>query len=102
LADLAPLVVVKRGSAGAMAREGHTVVDAPALPVKVSDTTGAGDCFNAGFLYGRLAGMPLAECLRRGNICGALSTISRGAGTLPTAAEVEAIVHEQAPKDPLR
>jgi sugar/nucleoside kinase (ribokinase family) len=95
LATLAPLVVVKRGSAGAVARQGDTVVHSPALPVNVCDTTGAGDCFNAGFLYGRLTGLPLAGCLRRGNICGGLSTISRGAGTLPTAEEVEAIVREQ-------
>jgi sugar/nucleoside kinase (ribokinase family) len=92
LAALAPLVIIKRGSAGAIARHGDTVVHAPALPVTVCDTTGAGDCFNAGFLYGHLAGLRLADCLRRGNICGALATVSRGTATLPTAAEVEAII----------
>jgi sugar/nucleoside kinase (ribokinase family) len=96
LADLAPLVIIKRGSGGAVARQGHTVVHSPALSVNVCDTTGAGDCFNAGFLYGHLAGMPLAGCLRRGNICGALSTLSRGSATLPTAAEVEAIAQKGA------
>ena len=98
LAGLAPLVIVKRGSEGAMARQGHEVLQSPGLQVNVCDTTGAGDCFNAGFLYGRLAGMPLADCLRRGNICGGLSTLSRGGATLPTAEEVEAIVRGE--RDP--
>jgi sugar/nucleoside kinase (ribokinase family) len=89
LADLAPLVVVKRGAAGAVARRGPDVRRAPALPVTVCDTTGAGDCFNAGFLYGHLGGREIEDCLRRGNICGGLATVSRGTGTLPTAAEVE-------------
>ena len=91
LAGLAPLVVIKRGAAGAVARRGAEVLSAPALPVTVCDTTGAGDCFNAGFLYGHLAGRPLQDCLRRGNICGGLATVSRDTGTLPTAAEVEAL-----------
>ena len=84
-------MVIKRGSDGALAREGATVVHSPALPLSVCDTTGAGDCFNAGFLYARLAGLPLPACLQRGNICGGLSTLSRDTATLPTAAEVEAI-----------
>jgi len=42
------------------------------------DTTGAGDCFNAGFLYGVLRGMTLDDSLRCGNICGALSTEASG------------------------
>ncbi len=35
--------------------------------VKVEDTVGAGDVYNAGFISGRLAGMNLRECLIRGN-----------------------------------
>ncbi|MBK9712409.1 MAG: carbohydrate kinase family protein [Kouleothrix sp.] len=88
LADLAPLAIVKRGADGAIARAGEQVAQAPALPVEVLDTTGAGDCFNAGFLYGRLAGWPLELCLRCGNICGALATTCHGVERLPTAGQV--------------
>jgi len=61
----------------------------PAFAVKVVDTTGAGDCFNAGFLYGYVKGLPLDACLRYGNICGGLSTTRRGCQAAPTAREIE-------------
>jgi sugar/nucleoside kinase (ribokinase family) len=51
---------------------------APALAVTPVDTTGAGDCFNAGFLHAWLTGYAPGDCLRAANICGALSTESYG------------------------
>jgi sugar/nucleoside kinase (ribokinase family) len=51
--------------------------------------TGAGDCFNAGFLYGLLHERPIGECLRYGNICGGLSVaVSGGFAGAPTEAEL--------------
>ena len=46
----------------------------PSIEVDAVDTTGAGDCFNAGFLYGWLNNEPVENCLRIGNVCGGLST----------------------------
>jgi sugar/nucleoside kinase (ribokinase family) len=91
LAELAPLVLIKRGKEGVIARQGETVVRAAAIPVHVVDTTGAGDCFNAGFLYGHLKGKPLEASLRYGNICGGLSTTVRGCLAAPTAKQVEKV-----------
>jgi fructose-1-phosphate kinase PfkB-like protein len=54
-----------------------------------SVATGAGECFNAGFLYGHLRGLPLDASLRCGNICGGLSTTARGGVAAPWAAQVE-------------
>ena len=89
LAELTPLVIVKCGADGAIARRGGELVCAPGIRVPVLDTTGAGDCFNAGFVYAHLRGAPLEACLRHGNICGGLSTTARGGGAVPTAAQAE-------------
>ncbi|MCS6963787.1 carbohydrate kinase family protein [Thermoflexus sp.] len=78
LAKAARIVAVKLGAAGAMAVQGEQVVYVPSIPVKVVDTVGAGDNFDAGFLYGFLMGWPLERALRLGTVCGALSTQAAG------------------------
>ena len=78
LAKFCRCVVVKRGRRGAAAVMGGGIVEAPPVPAHFVDATGAGDCFNAGFLYGWLAGRSLTECLVLGNICGAHSVQAFG------------------------
>lgn len=78
LGELCPLVVIKNGADGALACQDGRIVTSPALPVAPLDTTGAGDCFNAGFLKAWLDGLSLMECLRWGNVVGGLSTLARG------------------------
>jgi sugar/nucleoside kinase (ribokinase family) len=91
LAGRIPLVVIKLGAEGAIARRGDEVVRVSSLPVRVVDTTGAGDSFDAGFVFAYLRGLSLRECLRYGVICGALSTRSAGGTTSQaTLAEVQA------------
>ena len=92
LAELVPLVIVKQGANGATARRRDVTVHSPAFPVIAVDTTAAGDCFNAGFLYGTLHGMPLATCLTCANICGGLSTTMRGCLATPTAEQLTALL----------
>jgi sugar/nucleoside kinase (ribokinase family) len=48
------------------------------IPVKVVDTVGAGDTFDAGFIYGYLRGWELEKSLRLACVCGALSTQAAG------------------------
>ena len=48
------------------------------MTVRVVDTTGAGDAFNAGFLAGRLRGLDLRDALQLANRVGALSTRRAG------------------------
>ena len=55
------LTLGPRGSVIVAGSETHEV---PAHPVEVVDTTGAGDLYAAGFLYGYTAGQPLPECGR--------------------------------------
>ncbi len=72
LADKVPVLVVTRSANGAVAVAHGERIAVPAHPVaKVVDTTGAGDLFAAGFLFGHVRGRDLGECLRLGAICAA-------------------------------
>ena len=55
-------------------------------PVAVAavDGTGAGDAFNAGVLYGKLAGWPFERCVQLGNAAGAQATTAVGAAEAAT------------------
>lgn len=72
--------VVKLGARGAIALHQGQVVEERAIEVKPVDTTGAGDVFAAGLLYGCLNGWPIARSLRLANVCGGLSTRGIGGG----------------------
>jgi sugar/nucleoside kinase (ribokinase family) len=67
-----PVLVVTRSENGAVAvAQGERVAVAAEPVAKVIDTTGAGDLFAAGFLFGHVRGLPLRECLRLGAVCAA-------------------------------
>jgi sugar/nucleoside kinase (ribokinase family) len=84
-----PTIAVKLGSRGAQALHTGQLVEAGPIEVAAIDTTGAGDSFDAGFIYGHLAGWPLDESLRMACVCGALSTRALG-GTAAQATLAEA------------
>lgn len=89
------LVVVKCGSRGAVAKDvgGRRLEVAAHAFEAVRDTTGAGDAFDAGFLYAWRQHWPLAQMLAWGNACGGLSTRSLGGmDGQATAAEVHALL----------
>ncbi|WP_296675417.1 adenosine kinase [Novosphingobium sp.] len=72
LRDSVPLLVVTRSADGAVAVSGGEWVEVPAEPIeRVVDTTGAGDLFAAGFLFGHVRGRGLHDCLKLGAICAA-------------------------------
>jgi sugar/nucleoside kinase (ribokinase family) len=72
------LVVAKLGHRGC-AIYGREEIVCPAFPVDAIDTTGAGDCFVAGFLAARQQDLPLREVGRFANAVGALSVQQIGA-----------------------
>lgn len=78
LADHGISAVLKLGAKGSAMLDDGNLVRGESIPVTPVDTTGAGDCFDAGFLYGWLKGEPAERCLRIGNLCGAHSTRSLG------------------------
>lgn len=63
--------VVKLGKNGSMIRKGSETVRVEAERVNAVDTTGAGDLWHAGFLYGYLTGMPLEDCGKLASATGA-------------------------------
>jgi sugar/nucleoside kinase (ribokinase family) len=66
------LAVITMGKAGCAIVTKDGVVKAPAEPVaQVLDTTGAGDLFAAGFLFGYTRERPLEECAKLGAIAAA-------------------------------
>lgn len=91
LMGLVKVAIIKDGAQGAWAGSDGEVLFSPAIRAgEVVDTTGAGDCFNAGFLMGYIVERaPLETCLRYGNICGGLSVTGVGGATAaPTRSEL--------------
>jgi len=80
LAKKVPLVVVKRGPQGAFARRGAEKIEGFPPPVTAVDMIGAGDSFDAGFIHQFIRGASLENCLKFGNVVGALS-VTRAGGT---------------------
>ena len=83
------------GGRGAVVSHGGRFVESPAfaVPGGCRDTTGAGDAFHAGFIYGMLAGEEVEGCLTLGCAVAALKCRALGARTaLPTAREVEGLL----------
>lgn len=69
IAGMCSVAVVKVGARGSFIRKGTEEVLVPALPVeKLVDTTGAGDYFAAGFMYGLTCGCSLEKCAKIGSI----------------------------------
>ncbi len=75
----ARIVAVKLGGDGCYVTDGRERHFIEALNVKVVDTTGAGDAFCAGFLYGLLKDKSLYECGRLGNFVASRCIMKMGA-----------------------
>jgi sugar/nucleoside kinase (ribokinase family) len=71
-------LAVKLGEDGALGIRGGQNVRVPSVPVDVVDAVGAGDSFDAGFIYGYLHNWELEKALRLACVCGALSTRKAG------------------------
>jgi sugar/nucleoside kinase (ribokinase family) len=68
----AKIAALTRSEKGSIVIKGSETYSVPAAPVaKVVDTTGAGDLYASGFLFGLTQGKTLAECARLGGIAAA-------------------------------
>lgn len=90
-------VALKLGAQGAMLLWDGEIWSVAAHRATPVDTTGAGDCFDAGFLHAWLRADPPDGCLSAGNVCGAASTEGYGGiSGFPTQDRF----HEQLAKGP--
>jgi ribokinase len=86
----AKIVAVKRGSLGCYITDGRERILVEPFEVKVVDTTGAGDAFCAGFLFGLLSEKSLYDCGRLGNFVASRCVMKMGARTgLPLLGDLE-------------
>jgi ribokinase len=89
------LTVIKRGARGAVAFDSASGdrFELPGASLderSIADTTGAGDNFDAGFLFAWLKGAPLGHCVKLGTRCGISSLAYMGGieGQLTSGAEL--------------
>ncbi len=92
VAGIVDVLVVTLGKRGSKAIVGGKTYYEPAFEVeKVVDTTGAGDAFAAGFLYGYLKGYPIERCLRIGNFAASYNVQRYGARNFPPKEDLERV-----------
>lgn len=90
------LAVVKMGKRGSLCCRDGRIWSREGFSVTAVDTTGAGDSFNAGFVYGFLKGMEPEAALELGNGCGALSCTGFGGNAMfPTQERLRAFIEAQ-------
>ena len=93
LANKSKFVAIKLGADGAILQTKDEMIAVDAISVDVVDTVGAGDAFDAGFLYGFLNQWDLKTSLRLAAVCGALSTrAAGGTSSQPTLGEALAFL----------
>jgi len=84
------LIAATLGSQGALAWNGTQFFFVPGLKVRALDTTGAGDIFHAGFIYGVVHEWPIEAILEFSNAAAALNCTASGArGRIGTLAEID-------------
>ena len=84
LKPLVPILAIKCGSDGARLVGDGTSIVVPAPSVSIVDTVGAGDAFNAGYLFALLHGLSHRAALQAAVLCGTLSTTAPGGRGCPT------------------
>jgi len=89
-------VAATLGREGVLAYHEGRFLHSPAFPIDCRDTTGAGDAFHGGFIYGLLTGLSVEDTLRMANAVAGLKCTQLGARTgLPTLEAVNALMAQR-------
>lgn len=98
----ARIAILTLGARGCVARWEEGIAAFPAFPVKVADTTGAGDAFHGGFIYGLLQGWTVSQSVRFATAVAALNCQHLGGRTgLPRREEVDRFLENAGPFEPM-
>jgi sugar/nucleoside kinase (ribokinase family) len=90
------LLVTTIGAQGAVVLEGDRFLLVPGFAVDAVDTTGSGDVFRGGFIYGLLSGWPIERTVRFANAAAAVSCTRLGAiNGVPTLEDVQALLERR-------
>ena len=90
------IIVVKKGERGCVVTDGDESYFLGAFNVNCQDTTGAGDAFNSGFLFGYLRGKSLERSAIIGNFVASCCVKTAGAtGGLPSLSEIISVYSEE-------
>lgn len=89
------VVIVRNGKEGSYGFTAGEEVAAPAFSVKVEDTVGAGDVYNAGFISAVLEGKSLRECLETGNAVSGYTVTKKGARNSPNTQQLQNFLVQQ-------
>ena len=85
-----PVVGITRGAEGAVFMDRGRLIQSEAFKVPVADTTGAGDVFHGGFIYGLLQGWALDDVIRFAHAVAAMKCMHIGARRgIPTISQVQ-------------
>jgi sugar/nucleoside kinase (ribokinase family) len=71
VAKLASISAITKGAEGSTIIQGNNKIEVSGVSVEVFDTTGAGDSYAAGFLYGLAENYPLDKCGKLASMCAA-------------------------------
>jgi sulfofructose kinase len=91
-----PVVGITRGADGAVFLDRGQLIESPAFKVPVADTTGAGDVFHGGFIYGLLQNWAMEDTIRFAHAVAAMKCMQIGARRgIPTINEVRSFLRER-------
>jgi sugar/nucleoside kinase (ribokinase family) len=71
MSRISPVAIIKNGGEGSIIKSGNEIIKIDAIKANVCDTTGAGDQYAAGFLYGYSHNYPLRICGEIGSLLAA-------------------------------
>lgn len=74
-------VIITQGGKGSIIRNGSQLLSTGCYPIKLIDSSGGGDAFSAGYIYGELQGWALQQKLELASAMGASACMTRGCTT---------------------